>query len=125
VSASDELESSARIWRGYAEAEKMPTFSRGDARHWAEQFERAAARLREVDEAIAAKGGTIHSPTQDAYDAACRAIEKHRDRADAAEAKVAELERWRSAAFVAHSNLDLDIDASPEARAILTETDDG
>jgi chromosome segregation ATPase len=45
-----------------------------------------------VNDAIAAKGGTIHTPTQWAYDQACAAIEKHRNRAEAAEAKLARLE---------------------------------
>jgi len=33
--------------------------------------------------------------------------------------KLADLERWRSAAFIAHGNLDLDIEADPEALAEL------
>ncbi len=34
---------SARIWRELAAAKEAPTFSRGDARIWAERFEKAAA----------------------------------------------------------------------------------
>jgi hypothetical protein len=40
-------------------------------------------------------------------------------RAEAAEAEVARLERWQTAAFIAHGNLDLDIEANPEARAAI------
>ena len=51
--------------------------------------ERAEAEVHRLRSAIAAKGGTEHAPTQDAYDAACRAIEKHRERAERAEAALA------------------------------------
>ena len=40
------------------------------------------------------------------------------------EAKLADLERWRYAAFIAHSNLDLDIEADPQALAALKGQDD-
>lgn len=36
-------------------------------------------------------------------------------RAMIAEAKLEKLERWQTAAFIAHNNLDLDIEANPEA----------
>lgn len=47
------------------------------------------ARIKYLEDAIKAKGGNEHSPTQDAYDLACKAIEKHCDRAKALEAKLA------------------------------------
>ena len=40
-----------------------------------------------------------------------------------AEAKLADLERWRAAAFIAHNNLDLDIEADPQALAELKGQD--
>jgi hypothetical protein len=40
------------------------------------------------------------------------------------EAKLADLERWRAAALIAHSNLDLDIEADPQALAELKGQDD-
>jgi hypothetical protein len=40
------------------------------------------------------------------------------------EAKLADLERWRAAAFIAHGNLDLDIEANPQALAELKGQDD-
>ena len=39
--------------------------------------------------------------------------------------RVAELEAWQEAAFIVHGNIDLDIDAHPEARAALKGKDDG
>jgi hypothetical protein len=36
------------------------------------------AQIEETNAAVAVKGGTIHAPTQWAYDQACAAIEKHR-----------------------------------------------
>ena len=52
----------------------------------------ALAELSRLTAAIAAKGGSEHAPTQWAYDQACAAIEKHRERADAALARVEALE---------------------------------
>ena len=40
------------------------------------------------------------------------------------EAKLADLERWRAAAFIVHGNLDLDIEADPQALAELKGQDD-
>ena len=34
---------SAQMWRDMSQAEKCPTFSRGDCREWADRFEAAAA----------------------------------------------------------------------------------
>jgi Asp-tRNA(Asn)/Glu-tRNA(Gln) amidotransferase B subunit len=56
----------------------------------ADRIEALVKERDEVVNAIAIKGGTIHAPTQDAYDSACRAIEKHRSRAEAAEALIAD-----------------------------------
>lgn len=53
----------------------------------AEAAENEVTRLRQ---AIKEKGGTEHAPTEDAYLAACAAIEKHRERAEAAEQALAE-----------------------------------
>ena len=47
----------------------------------------AVADFAALKLAIAAKGGNEHAPTQDAYDAACQALGKHRARAEAAEAE--------------------------------------
>jgi hypothetical protein len=52
---------------------------RDDANARADRLERELERVRK---AIATKGGTEHAPTQDAYEMACKAIEKHRARAD-------------------------------------------
>lgn len=46
------------------------------------------AELARLTAAITVKGGNEHAPTQWAYDQACAAIQKHRERADAAEARV-------------------------------------
>ena len=46
------------------------------------------ARIKYLEDAIKAKGGSEHYPTQDAYDLACKAIEKHRDRVETLEAKL-------------------------------------
>ena len=51
----------------------------------------AVADLAALKQAIAAKGGSEHAPTQDAYDAACRALISWRNRADKAEADNARL----------------------------------
>ncbi|WP_192799394.1 hypothetical protein [Brucella anthropi] len=51
------------------------------------------ARIKYLEDAIKAKGGNEHSPTQDAYDLACKAIEKHRDRVETLEAKLAAAEK--------------------------------
>ena len=48
----------------------------------------AVADFAALKLAIAVKGGNEHAPTQDAYDAACRALGKHRARAEAAEAEL-------------------------------------
>lgn len=47
------------------------------------------ARVKDFEDAIKAKGGNEHSPTQDAYDLACKAIEKHRDHAEALKTQLA------------------------------------
>lgn len=47
------------------------------------------ARVKHFEDAIKAKGGNEHSPTQDAYDLACKAIEKHRDHAEALKTQLA------------------------------------
>lgn len=49
------------------------------------------AELRKLRAAIAIKGGNEFAPTQWAYDQACAALVKHRNRANAAEAEVARL----------------------------------
>lgn len=49
----------------------------------------ALVRLENLRAAIVAKGGNEHYPTEDAYLAACRAVDKHRARANAAEAALA------------------------------------
>ena len=54
----------------------------------------AVADLAALKQAIAAKGGSEHAPTQDAYDAACRALSSWRNRAAKAEA---ERDRLRAA----------------------------
>lgn len=41
------------------------------------------------------------------------------DRIEELEANLEKLERWQAAAFIAHGNLDLDIEANPEALAEL------
>ncbi len=61
--------------------------SRGDA------LAKAEAEVARLTAAIAVKGGTEHAPTEDAYLAACAAIEKHRTRADKAEAENARLKK--------------------------------
>ncbi len=60
------------------------------AKRAADRIEALVKERDEIVDAIAIKGGTIHAPTQDAYDSACRAIEKHRSRAEAAEALIAD-----------------------------------
>ena len=44
---------------------------------------------------------------------------------DALKAENARLEAWQSAAFMVHSNLDLDIEGHPEARAALRALEQG
>lgn len=51
--------------------------------------DRAEQRAATLEAAIKIKGGNEHAPTQDAYDAACRAINEQRARADRAEAALA------------------------------------
>ena len=51
-------------------------------------------------------------------------LEQAEARIEELEAKLADLERWRAAAFIAHSNLDLDIEADPQALAELKGQDD-
>lgn len=73
----------------------------------AAEIERLTARVagleaaqRELDRlrsAIEAKGGTEHAPTEDAYMAASRAAEKHRQRAEALTARLADAERMAEA----------------------------
>lgn len=53
--------------------------------------------LHRIHEAIKMKGGTEHSPTEDAYNAACAAIVKHKARADEAEAELSALRAERDA----------------------------
>ena len=62
--------------------------------------------LERIREAIKMKGGTEHSPTEDAYTAACGAIRKHKARAEAAERALAtaEADDLRKAAKVAQNN---------------------
>ena len=95
----------------------------------------AVAENDAMRSAIRAKGGTEHAPTEYAYLAACRAIEKHRERADAAEAEIARLrgvlEWYRDMAagcrkiggggdIARHA---LDNDGGARARAALAETE--
>lgn len=47
----------------------------------------AEADLRRIRAAIASKGGSEHAPIEWAYEQACAALDKHRARADAAEAE--------------------------------------
>lgn len=61
------------------------------------------ARIKHFEDAIKAKGGNEHSPTQDAYDLACKAIDKHRDRAEALETKLAAAEKALEP-FAEHAN---------------------
>ena len=63
------------------------------------------------------------------YDEGYRAgMQKMREvgqrRIEELEDKLAKLERWQAAAFMAHGNLDLDIEANPEALAELKGQDD-
>lgn len=53
------------------------------------------SEIKRINDAIAVKGGTEHSPTQDAYNLACSAIEKHR--------KCAETERSEKDAITRHA----------------------
>lgn len=46
------------------------------------------AWVKYLEDAIKAKGGNEHSPTQDAYDLACKAIEKHRGHAKSLETQL-------------------------------------
>lgn len=61
-------------------------------RRAADSIETKDRELSRIKEAIRIKGGNEHSPTWDAYEVACRAIDKHRARALAAEARLAEVE---------------------------------
>lgn len=63
--------------------EKMAALTDALARLTAER-DAAVERIAEMERAIVAKGGGLHAPTEDAYLAACRAVEGHRARADAA-----------------------------------------
>lgn len=53
------------------------------------------ARVKHFEDAIKAKGGNEHSPTQDAYDLACKAIDTHRNRAEALETQLVAAEDIR------------------------------
>ena len=64
-------------------------------------------------------------PARGALEALIRKGDAAADRIEELEAKLADLERWRAAAFIAQSNLDLDIEADPQALAALKgETDE-
>ena len=64
-------------------------------------------------------------PARGALEALIRKGDAAAARIEELEAKLADLERWRAAAFIAHSNLDLDIEADPQALAALKgETDE-
>jgi hypothetical protein len=55
-----------------------------DLKYATAALDRETTRRLALDDAIAVKGGTEHAPTQDAYDAACVALGKHRARAETA-----------------------------------------
>ena len=57
-----------------------------------------------------------------AFSATLRALSAERD---ALKAENARLEAWQYAAFMVHSNLDLDIEGHPEARAALRALEQG
>jgi hypothetical protein len=63
---------------------------------WAGRCQRetaaAKAELKRLKDAIAVKGGNEHAPTQDAYEAACDTIRKHKARAEATEARLADVQ---------------------------------
>jgi hypothetical protein len=48
TSAVELFRMSAKIWRGAAQEEKPPTFSRGDCREWADRFDLSADLAAEV-----------------------------------------------------------------------------
>ena len=75
----------------------------------------AADRIEELE-------AKLLSATMDGYD---MAKHEYRDRIEELEAKLEKLERWQAAAFIAHGNLDLDIEANPEALAELKGQNDG
>jgi predicted Zn-dependent protease len=56
-----------------------------------QERDEARGDLRKIRAAIAIKGGDEFSPTQWAYDQACAALDKHRDRAETAKAEVQRL----------------------------------
>jgi hypothetical protein len=79
--AADRLESLSQALRE-AEAELDRNARNRDM--WKGQCERQADELVRLRDAIRIKGGDEHSPTWDAYVAACRAIDKHRERSTTA-----------------------------------------
>ena len=47
-----ECAEAASLWKTYSEAEKCPTFSRGDSRHWADLYTRAAEEIRQLQNEV-------------------------------------------------------------------------
>jgi hypothetical protein len=83
------------VWKARAETaekklqEMQAHIDHADAYHKA--MLAAEADLKALRDAIAIKGGNEHSPTQDAYDAACVALQIHREWAEVAKADNARL----------------------------------
>jgi hypothetical protein len=80
----------ASLQKELAERTKERDEAKEDAKHWSLESSTYAKRLDKIRERIAVKGGDENYPTEDAYVAACRAIDKHRARATALAKKVEE-----------------------------------